>query len=179
MFRCGFNISLGTRLSHSFKGTSMNSSAENKFQDHQVGIPSVFEVMRCVGGNIADIVGLEIHRAGIIDRKEYGHSNLAGKRSFSNPCVSSLNGSARMQEPPPSRDGWAAARHAGIESIRLPTVNSFLWRATSDAQEHSATTGYFQISMRSHYGLTDWIAAAGVDDLGAIEAVCPARVYGK
>src|SRR5207245_4396901 len=49
-----------------------------QLQDHQVGITRVFEVVRCVGGNIPDIVGTKIHCAGIIDSKEYDHATVAG-----------------------------------------------------------------------------------------------------
>src|SRR5580700_568991 len=77
MFRCAFSISLGTRLSHWFKETSMNSSAANS-SSTKVGITRVFDIVRCVGGNISNIVGAEVHCAGIIDRKEYGHAALAG-----------------------------------------------------------------------------------------------------
>jgi hypothetical protein len=34
--------------------------------------------VRCVRRNISDIVGVEVHCAGIIDREQYGHATLAG-----------------------------------------------------------------------------------------------------
>src|SRR6202041_2345633 len=49
-----------------------------QLQDHQVGIACVFDVVRCVVGNESDIVGVEVHGFGVVDRKEYGHAALAG-----------------------------------------------------------------------------------------------------
>jgi hypothetical protein len=43
--------------------------SREQLKDNKIGITRIFEVVRCVGGNVSDIVGVVVHCAGIIDRK--------------------------------------------------------------------------------------------------------------
>jgi hypothetical protein len=49
-----------------------------QLQDHKVGITGVFEIVRCVGGNVSDIVSVVVHCVGVIYRKEHRHATVAG-----------------------------------------------------------------------------------------------------
>ncbi len=48
------------------------------FQENYVGVASVFDIVAGVGGNVADVIGVKVDSAGIVDRKEDGHASSAG-----------------------------------------------------------------------------------------------------
>jgi hypothetical protein len=48
------------------------------FQEDHVGVAGVLDVVTGIGGDVADVIGVKVDSAGVVDREEDGHASLAG-----------------------------------------------------------------------------------------------------
>jgi hypothetical protein len=53
-------------------------SEANISQEDHAGAPGVLDIVAGIGGDVADVIGVKVDSAGIVDGEEDGHASLAG-----------------------------------------------------------------------------------------------------
>jgi hypothetical protein len=99
-------------------------------QENDIGVASVLDIMAGVGGNITNVIWVEVNGPGIVDREEDSHAALAGDPELPLGGVRmpvELAHTAGLDRDQAGREASGERKVAGINDADLAPFSRFGW----------------------------------------------------